>query len=190
MERAEAVLGEIEKMGERNFIPIIGPEKGRILDDVIRDSEPRVVLEVGTLIGYSAIRIGRLLPIRGKLICIEKNAHHAEMAKMNIERAGLSSKIEIIVDDAKHAIPSLRESFDVVFLDAEKSEYFTYLKLVERNLKKGSVIVADNAGVFAREMAKYLSYVRGSGRYRSDYHESTLEFNPNVKDGVEVSRKL
>ncbi len=190
MDWAEAVLMEIEKMGERNFIPIIGPEKGRILDDIIRDSRPRVVLEIGTLVGYSAIRIGRLLPTGGRLICIEKNAHHAEMARMNVERAGLSAKTEIIIDDAIRAIPHLKEKFDVVFIDAEKSEYFTYLKLVEPSLKSGSILVADNAGVFAREMSKYLSYVRRSGKYKSNYHESTLEFNPDVKDGVEVSTKL
>ncbi len=190
MEKPEAVLREIEKIGERNFIPVIGPEKGLILDKVIRDSKPKRVLEIGTFVGYSAIRIARLLPPGGELICIEKNAHHAETARMNLERAGLSERVEIIVDDAKDAIPSLRGTFDVVFIDAEKSEYYTYLKLVESRLHRGSVLVADNAGAFAREMSDYLSYVRNSGKYDSQYHESTMEFDPSTKDGVEVSAKL
>ena len=190
MERPEAVLREIERVGERNFIPVIGPEKGLILDRVIRDSKPRRVLEVGTFIGYSAIRIARLLTRGGKLFCIEKNAHHAEMARMNLERAGLSERVEIIVDDAKHAIPRLRGIFDVVFIDAEKSEYYAYLKLVEPRLHRGSILVADNAGAFARDMSEYLSYVRDSGKYESRYHESTMEFDPGTKDGVEVSTKL
>src|SRR3989454_10994362 len=107
MDRAEAVLREIERMGERNFIPVIGPEKGKILDDVISASKPRRVLEIGTLIGYSATRIARLLPRGGRLVCIEINAHHAEMATMNLERAGLSRKEGITVDDAKRACPRL-----------------------------------------------------------------------------------
>jgi len=190
MDRAEGVLRAIERMGERNFIPVIGPEKGKILDDVIRASKPRRVLEIGTLIGYSAIRIARLLPRGGGLVCIEMDAHHAEMARMNLERAGLSQRVEIIVDDAKRAIPLLHGTFDVVFIDAEKSEYYTYLKLVEPRLHQRSVVVADNAGVFAREMKEYLSYVRQSGKYESRYYESTMEFDPNTKDGVEVSTKL
>src|SRR2546422_11354066 len=107
MDRAEAVLREIERMGERNFIPVIGPEKGKILDDVIRASKPRRVLEIGTLIGYSAIRIARLLPRGGRLGCIEMHDHHAEMAKLNLEREGLSRRVRIIIDDAKRAIPRL-----------------------------------------------------------------------------------
>jgi len=190
MDRSEAVLREIERMGERNFIPVIGPEKGKILDDVIRASKPRRVLEIGTLIGYSAIRIARLLPRGGRLVCIEMNAHHAEMARMNLERAGLSQRVEIIVDDAKRAVPRLHGTFDVVFIDAEKSEYYTYLKLVEPRLHRGSVVVADNAGVFARDMKEYLPYVRHSGKYESRYYESTMEFDPNTKDGVEVSTKV
>src|SRR5438093_12908735 len=123
MDRAEAVLREIERMGERNFIPVIGPEKGKILDDVIRASKPRRVLEIGTLIGYSAIRIARLLPRGGKLVCIEMNAHHAEMARMNLERAGLYRRVAIIVDDGKIAINRLHGKCYVVFMDATKSEY-------------------------------------------------------------------
>jgi len=84
----------------------------------------------------------------------------------------------------------LHGTFDVVFIDAEKSEYYTYLKLVEPRLHRGSVVVADNAGVFAREMKEYLYHVRHSGKYESRYYESTMEFDPNTKDGVEVSTKL
>jgi len=186
----EAVLREIERIGELNFIPIIGPEKGAILDIAIKASKPRRVLEIGTLVGYSAIRMGRLLPTGGRITCIEKNAHHAEMAKMNIERAGLSKMIEVITADARDAISHLKGPFDLVFIDAEKSEYLDYLKRVEPRLRRGSVVVADNVIVFERELKGYLSYVRGSGKYRSVCHESTMEFNPGIKDGVEVSTRL
>jgi predicted O-methyltransferase YrrM len=71
----------------------------------------------------------------------------------------------------------------MVFIDAEKSEYIDYLRLVEDKLHKGSIIVADNAGIFVDEMKDYLEYVRNSGKYSSEY----LPFDGN---GVEVSVKL
>ena len=187
---ADSVLKEIEEQGAKSFIPIIGPKKGKILDNAVMECGPRVVLEVGTFIGYSAIRIAKLLPENGRVISIEKDKVSSQISKENIARADLSEKIQVRLGDARNVIPELDEVFDLVFLDAEKSEYLTYLELAEEKLHGGSVIVADNAGVFAKEMSDYLTYVRDSGRYRSRYYESTLEFNDDIKDGVEVSLRL
>ena len=189
MTPAEVVLKEIEEMGERSFIPVIGPKKGRILDDAVMNAKPKLILEVGAFIGYSAIRMARVMQ-ECRIITLEINNVSAERARKNIERAGFSDRVQIIVGDAKKTIPKLNGIFDLIFLDAEKTEYLTYLTLVEDDLRRGSVIVADNAGVFAKEMADYLSYVRMSGRYKSKYYESTLEFNDDIKDGVEVSMRL
>ncbi len=73
--------------------------------------------------------------------------------------------------------------FDFAFIDAEKTEYLDYLQLVEDKLCKGSVIVADNAGIFAKRMKNYLEYVRASGKYSSRYV-------PVDVDGLEISIKL
>ena len=190
MDRAEQVLREIEEIGTRSFIPIIGPNKGKTLEDAVKQRKPKLILEIGTLVGYSAILMARHLPKNGKIICIEIDRNSAEIARGNIERAGFSDRIQVIVGDAKQVIPKLNETFDLVFIDANKEEYFTYLKLVEEKLPRGSVVVADNAGIFADRMTDYLSYVRNSGKYRSRYYESTLEFNDDIKDGVEVSMKI
>ncbi len=190
MDRAEAVLKALEREGEKNFLPIIGPEKGVFLDAAVRRAKPKRVLEIGTLVGYSAIRIGRLLPQGAKIICLEREKTYAKIARENFERAGLSDRIEIIVGDAKKSLPKLTGEFDLVFIDAIKEEYFTYLKLVEPRLHKDSVVVADNVGVFADAMKDFLEYVRHSGKYASECHESFLEFNPGVKDAVEVSVRL
>lgn len=80
-------------------------------------------------------------------------------------------------------IPTLKETFDFVFIDAEKSEYFKYLKLAEGKLQKGAVVFADNAGFFAEQMGDYLDYVRNSGKYKSRYIKVG-------EDGVEISVKL
>jgi predicted O-methyltransferase YrrM len=89
----------------------------------------------------------------------------------------------VIVGDAIKVVPKLKDEFDMVFIDAEKSEYRDYLRLVEDKLHKGSVIVADNAGIFAHEMRDYLDYVRNSGKYSSRYV-------PVGEDGLEVSVRL
>ena len=191
MSEAEKILREIEESGKKSFIPVIGPVKGKILEDTVKAHKPKIVLEIGTLIGYSAILMARLLPEGGKIISIEIDGNSAKVAQRNIEhRAGFSDKIEVMVGDAKKIIPTLKEVFDLVFIDAAKDEYLIYLKLAEEKMHRGSIVVADNAGIFADQMADYLSYVRIGGKYVSKYHESTLEFNDSIKDGVEVSIRI
>jgi predicted O-methyltransferase YrrM len=80
-------------------------------------------------------------------------------------------------------IPTLKGPFDFAFIDAEKTEYFDYLKLAEAKLQRGTVVFADNAGIFANQMLDYLDYVRNSGKYRSRYVQVG-------GDGVEISIKL
>jgi predicted O-methyltransferase YrrM len=183
LSKADKVLNEIESMTNRKFLPIVGPDKGRVLARVIHEFKPKRVLEVGTLIGYSAILMAKELESGAHLITIEIHANEAELARANIKKAEVSPSIDVIVGDAIEVIPTLAGKFDMVFIDAEKTEYLDYLRLVERKLHRGSVVVADNAGIFADQMKDYLDYVKSSGRYRSEY----VSFG---EDGVEVSVKL
>jgi predicted O-methyltransferase YrrM len=181
--RAEKILEEIEKMTEKRFLPIIGPEKGEVLAKVVRETRPKRVLEIGTLIGYSAVIIGRELAPDAHLITIEIHDDEARTAQENIKRAGIHAKVEVLVGDAIEIIPRLEGPFDLVFIDAEKTEYFQYLKLVEEKLHRGSVLVADNAGIFADQMKDYLNCVGSSDKYSSRYIEVG-------DDGLEISVKL
>jgi len=190
MDSAETILLEIERSKTKGYLPIIGPGRGKILDDAIRRSKAKRILEVGTLVGYSAIRMARLLPVDGSVTCVEVDAKMAKTAELNISRAGLSDRIRVLVGDARSVIPTLGGPFDMVFLDATKNQYHTYLKLVEDKLHRGSIVVADNAGVFALEMKDYLEYVRDSGKYSSEYFEPDVISSGYEKDGVEVSMKL
>ena len=152
---------------------------------------PTSILEIGTLHGYSVILMGNLLPDdTGKLITIEIDRDLANIAIKNIEKAGLSYKVRVICNDAIDVIPTLdRYKFDMVFLDAVKTQYLHYMRLIEeRNLiNEGSVVVADNVILYESEMKDYLEYVRNSGNYQSQTTETTLEFNKNVKDALEIS---
>jgi len=181
--KRDVVLREIEELSRREFLPIIGPEEGKHLVDTVRRLNVKNVLEVGTLIGYSAILIASNLPQEGRVVTIEMRPKWARLAEENVRRAGLADKIELHIGDALTAIPRVNGKFDMVFLDASKDEYLKYLRLSENKLERGGVVFADNVKVPAHEMRDYLDYVRNSGRYRSEYIDVGF-------DGVEISTKL
>jgi predicted O-methyltransferase YrrM len=189
------VLKSLEKMAKKEFVPSVGPVKGGIITEIIKKYNPKNILEVGTLYGYSAILMAAaaadILQADGKVVTMEIDRSIADIARKNVADAGLSEKINVIVGDALKVIPKLDLKFDLLFLDAAKNEYLTYLKLSEdKALKRGAVIVADNVEVSKNEMLDYLEYVRSSGIYKSETIETTLEFTPNVRDALEVSIKV
>jgi predicted O-methyltransferase YrrM len=180
---ANQVLGQIEQVAEKDFLPIVGPHKGEILAEEVRKAKPQHVLEVGTLVGYSAILMGKELDENAEIVTIEIHQSEAEMAGENILKADMPPKVTIITGDAIEVIPTLQGSFDFAFIDADKTEYLQYLELAEDKLRKGAVVVADNAGIFADQMRDYLDYVRNSGKYQS-------RFVRVGGDGLEISVKL
>jgi predicted O-methyltransferase YrrM len=189
-EQIASLLRELEQIAKSEHLPSIGPIKGKIISDIIKRYKPTKILEIGTLHGYSAILMVDLLFDDGKLITIEIDKNLADIARKNIAKAGLSNKIEVISGNALEVIPTLTGyKFDLIFLDAAKSEYLQYLRLLEEKhlMKKDSVVLADNVILFENEMKDYLEYVRSSDRYKSQTTETTLEFNKNVKDALEIS---
>ena len=178
-------------MAEKEFVPSIGPIKGKIIADIIKRYQPEDILEIGTLYGYSAILMANALSgLDGKVVTIEMDRSKAETARKNIADAGLLEKIEVIEGNALDNIPKLNQTFQLMFLDAAKIEYLKYLKSAEKKcLEKGAVIVADNVKVSKNEMLDFLEYVRNSGIYRSETIKTTLEYTPHIKDAIEVSIK-
>ena len=200
------VLSELEEIAKKDFLPSIGPIKGEIIEDIINKYKPKKILEIGTLHGYSAILMANILLNVNKddgndndnintetiITCLEIDQQLSNIAKKNIEKAGLSDRIEVITGDALKIIPTLNNKysrFDLVFIDAVKNQYLSYLKLVEKNslLNKKSIVVADNVLIYENEMKDYLDYVRNSGKYNSYTTDTTLEFTKIVKDALEVS---
>ena len=202
------VLQDIEKTAKNEFLPSIGPIKGKIMKDIIKEHKPEKALEIGTLHGYSAILITINILIQKAekkkmnidfgnnssepiIITLEKDREMAQIARSNIEISGLSDKIHLINGDALKDIPKLKSKykFDMVFLDATKSEYLKYLQLIEQYglLNKRAVVVADNVIMYEDEMKDYLDYVRNSSNYISRTTKTTLEFNKKIKDALEVS---
>ena len=192
MSRALQVLRRLEKMAEKQFIPSIGPIKGKIITGIIQKYKPRNILEIGTLYGYSAILMADTLKgADEKVVTIEIDKSIAGIARKNIADASLLNKIDVIVGNALDEIPGLDSKFDLLFLDGAKNEYLKYLDLAQKNdLKRGTIVVADNVEISKNEMQDYLEYVRNSAIYESKTIETTVEFTPNVKDAMEVSIKV
>lgn len=191
LEVVPRLLRELEQIAQKEHLPSIGPLKGRIISEIVKKYRPASILEIGTLHGYSAILMGHLLPDDdGKLITIEIDRDLANIATKNIEKAGLSGKINVICNDAIDVIPTLGGyEFDLVFLDAVKTQYLHYLRLLEGKnlLKEESIVIADNVILYESEMKDYLEYVRNSGNYLSHTTKATLEFNKHVEDALEIS---
>jgi predicted O-methyltransferase YrrM len=127
---ADVVLREIEAIGQRSFIPSIGPVKGKILAEVVKKTRPKRILEVGALYGYSAILMAKNSPPGVEIVSVEKNPEHVRIAKENIKRANMERSIRVVEGDGRTELGRLTGSFDLVFLDAEKTQYLAYLKAV------------------------------------------------------------
>ncbi len=123
------------------------PATARALQILVRAVRATRVVEVGTLAGYSAIWIARALPPGGRLVTLEINPGHAEVARRSLEEAGVADRVEVRVGDAAEALARMGRdaSVDMVFLDADKERYAQYMEEAARLLRRGGLLVADNA---------------------------------------------
>jgi predicted O-methyltransferase YrrM len=122
----------------------VSPAQGRFLALLIRIAGARRVLEIGTLGGYSTIWMARALPDGGRLVTLEYDPRHAEVARGNLRRAGLDDRVEVLVGPAADSLPGLEGPFDLVFIDADKPSNSLYLDWAVRLARPGTVIVLDN----------------------------------------------
>ena len=126
----------------------VSPLQGKLLHLLTKAVGARKVLEIGTLGGYSAIWLARALPPDGKIITLEHNPDHAEVAQMNLTRAGVSELVEVRVGLATDTLPRLvaegRCPFDLIFIDADKASNPEYLDWSLRLSRPGTLLIGDN----------------------------------------------
>ena len=145
----DQVLKETEQSIKEHGMPehSVSPNQGQFLFLLAKMCGAKRIIEVGTLGGYSTIWLGRALEEGGQLTTIEIDSDFAEVAKKNIEKAGLSEKIDIRVGDATNVLRELGEDepvVDLFFMDADKPNYVTYFNWALKHSRKGTIIVADN----------------------------------------------
>ena len=146
----DAVLEETLRRSEKAGLPSIqvAPNQGKMLNLIARAQGARTILEIGTLAGYSTIWLARGLPPGGRLVTLELNPKHAEVARSNFERAGLGDVIDLRVGPASEILAGLaaedREPFDFIFIDADKSSTADYFRQVLGLSRLGTLIVVDN----------------------------------------------
>jgi predicted O-methyltransferase YrrM len=126
----------------------VAPNQGKFLQLLARLVRANKILEIGTLGGYSTIWLARALPPEGRLVSLEFSPKHAEVAKSNIQRAGLSDRVQIRVGAALDSLPHIEKEglapFDFIFIDADKPNNPGYLEWAIKLARPGTLIIVDN----------------------------------------------
>ena len=143
----DAVLNEIEDYTLANHLHaqmLSGHVQGKVLEFFSKMVAPKRILEIGTFTGFSGLCLAKGLTNDGKLVTLELREDDAATAKNYFAKAGMESKIDLHVGDALEIIPALQETWDLVFIDADKVNYINYYELTLPSVKSGGWIVADN----------------------------------------------
>lgn len=184
--REDEALRWIRDECERQGLPsiMISPEEGAFLHFLVAATRSKQVVEVGTLGGYSGTWIARALPPDGQLLTLEVDPHHAEVARASFKRAGVLSRVRLLQGDADETLPTLEDAgpYDLVFIDAEKAGYPSYLDWALENLRVGGVLVAHNAFGFGGKVIDEGNHDRSV--------ETIRDFNQRLADEPGVAAMI
>ena len=171
-----------------------GHFQGRLLSMISQLIRPKRILEVGTYTGYSAICLAEGLHEEGKLVTLDKNDELEKSVRDYFEESGLSDKIDFRLGNAVELIPTLEEKWDLVFLDADKSNYLNYYKMIINQTKTGGLIIVDNvlwSGKVVDNSAKDADTL-AIREFNEYVHDDPLVSNilMPIRDGLMMIRKL
>jgi predicted O-methyltransferase YrrM len=193
----DPLIKEMEKYADDHHIPILDWQSAAFMEILIRIIKPKRVLEIGTAIAYSSIRIAKNLKKKGIVHTIEKSKDNIVLAKGYIKKSGVEDKIKILAGNALEIMPELEKKYDFIFLDADKNEYSKLLEFSIELLKKGGAILVDNLlwhGLAAAEKvpAKYKTsteYVRNFNKEFIANYKLKASIIP-VGDGLGIGVKI
>lgn len=188
-------LEKIKQEALQEHIPILMDDTLEVIDQILTQVRPKNILEIGTAVGYSAICFSKYLVEGGRIDTIERDKDRAKQARENLKRAEVENKIRIYEGDAVEILPTLKETYDVIFIDAAKGKYPFFLQQAIRMAKKGSIILADNILYKGYVMSDYNKHKqRTAVNHLRQYIKETTE-NPKldtnileVGDGLAVSK--
>ena len=190
-------LAKIKKKALEDHIPIIMDDTLKVIENILKENKPSRILEIGTAVGYSAICFSEFLSENGKIDTIEREKDRVEEALVNIKKAEVEEKINIIEGDAVEILPTLNETYDVVFIDASKGKYPFFLKEALRMLGKKGIIFADNVLYKGYVLSDYNKHkqrtaVRNLREFLAELQANTsLETKIlEVGDGLAIAKKI
>jgi len=182
--KQDDLINDMETFAKEHNVPILSWQSAEFIEQLVLISNPKRVLEIGTAIAYTTIRLARNLKKKSIIHTIELSEDNIETAKEYIEQSGIGDRIKLIEGDALSVMPRLKKKYDLIFLDADKEDYkrlFDYSMVL---LKRGGMIVIDNL--------LWQGYAAAS-KVPSKYKESTKhirEFNklfieqPNLRTTI------
>lgn len=190
-------IEQIKEKALEDHIPIIMDDTLEVVGKILEDKKPYRILEIGTAVGYSAIRFSKYLSDNGYIDTIEIDEERISEAKQNIKDLNLEEKIHIYEGDALEVLPTLTGPYDVVFIDAAKGKYPIFLSEALRMLASHGIIVADNVLYKGYVMSDYNKHkqrtaVRGLREFLKELTENenlTTEIL-EVGDGLAISKKM
>lgn len=187
---------DIENYARENHIPIMLSDGIDFLCDFIEKNNVKKILEIGSAIGYSAIRMASVSSDI-EVVTIERDKSRYDIAVNNINELGLSNRIKIINDDVFNV--NLSDKFDLIFIDAAKSQYIKFFEMFHPNLKIGGYVVSDNLSFhglvesnekiesrnvrgIVRKIRNYIDFLKSNEKYTTNFYE--------IGDGISISEKL
>ena len=188
-------LERVKKKALEDHIPIIMDETLEVMGKYLSKIKPEKILEIGTAVGYSAMCFTNFLTEDGRIDTIEREAERVKEARENIEKVGVADKIQIYQGDAVEILPTLKERYDAVFIDAAKGKYPFFLKEALRMIKPNGIIFADNILYKGYVLSDYNKHKqRTAVRNLREYIKEVSE-NPNLEtqilevgDGLAISQ--
>ena len=183
--KPDLLLKEMEKYAKVNNVPILSWQSAEFIEQLVLMNSPKRVLEIGTAIAYTSIRIARNLRNNAVIHTIELSEDNINTAKRFIEKSGVKEKIKLIEGDALKIMPGLKTNYDFIFLDADKTDYkrlFNYAMIL---LKKGGLIVIDNLlwQGYAAVTTKIPSKYKVSARSIKEFNKLFIQ-HPKLKTTI------
>jgi caffeoyl-CoA O-methyltransferase len=178
----------LKKLNRETYSKVLMPRmlsghlQGRLLSMFSKMIQPKTILEIGTYTGYSAICLAEGLQPDGKIITIDINEELEDLVRKYFKESGIEKQADYRIGNAMQIIPTLTETFDLVFIDADKENYINYFNLVFDKVKPGGYIIADN--------------VLWSGKVLGDYDKldkdtkTIVDFNKKITEDTRVENLL
>jgi caffeoyl-CoA O-methyltransferase len=186
-ERSE-LLERIESDAKARGIPIVGPGVGSLLKLLALTSLSQKILELGTATGYSTIWLAQAADaLQGMVHTYERDPELAKEAKKNIKEAGFEKRVAVRVEDAKDALPAMNDSFNLIFLDIEKTDYLPLLPDLVDILKPRGLLIADNAAF--EEVRTFNEKLARTDGFDTVFLHGYFPGHSPERDGLAVARK-